>query len=99
MLRFPYKLIPVEETRTGNIGLCFVEGGIMLSLKQFRNKYHLTQKELAAIIGTTPSTLSKYENGIWTINQCVIDIIKKEYGEDIKPIRVKGSRVGVYRRK
>ena len=58
----------------------------MITLKQFRNKYKLTQKELAQKLGTTPATLSKYENGIWTINQAVIDQIKAEYGEEIRPL-------------
>lgn len=57
----------------------------MLTLKQFRKKYHLSQKELAAILHTTTTTLSHYENGRWHINQSVIDCIKELYGEDIKP--------------
>ncbi len=61
----------------------------MLSLKQFRNKYHLTQKALAEMLGITPTTLSKYENGKWTINQYVIDWIKENYNEDIRPIKLK----------
>ena len=61
----------------------------MLSLKQFRNKYKLTLKALAAEIGVTPTTLSKYEKGEWFINQYVIDYIEKNYGEQIKPIRHK----------
>ena len=59
----------------------------MLTLKQFRKKYKLTQKELAEKIGTTPTTLSKYENGEWVINQSVYDKIKAEYGEDIRPLK------------
>ena len=65
----------------------------MITLKQFRRKYNLTQKELAEKLHTTPTTLSKYENGRWHINQYVIDRIKEEYGEDIRPIRYKGSGV------
>ena len=63
----------------------------MLSLKQFRNKYKITQKELAEIVGTTPTTISKYENGIWTINQAVIDTIFEKYGEKIRAIGSKSS--------
>lgn len=58
----------------------------MLTLKQFRNKYQMTQKELASQIGITPTTLSKYEHGEWIINQAVIDKIKVLYGEDIRPL-------------
>lgn len=64
----------------------------MLTLKQFRNKYKLTQKELAQILGTTPTTLSKYENGEWHINQSVIDKIEAEYGETIRPVQHKGIK-------
>jgi transcriptional regulator with XRE-family HTH domain len=63
----------------------------MLTLKQFRNKYKLTQKELAGKLGITPSTLSMYENGKWTINRNVIDQIMREYGEDIRPVRKRNS--------
>ena len=45
----------------------------MLTLKQFRAKHKLTQKQLAQEIGITPTTLSMYENGRWAINQAVID--------------------------
>ena len=65
----------------------------MLTLKQFRKKYKITQKDLARLVGTTPSTLSKYENGIWHISQHVIDVIKREYGEDIRPVGYRGSGV------
>lgn len=58
----------------------------MLTMKQFRNKYHLTQKELAEKIGTTPATISKYEHGEWHMNQYVIDRIREEYGEEIRPL-------------
>ena len=61
----------------------------MFTLKQFRLKYKLTQKELAQKIGTTPTTISMYENGKWVINQYVIDKIKEEYGEDIRPVKSK----------
>ena len=75
----------------------------MLTLKQFRNKYKLTQKELAAILGTTPATISKYEHGEWHLNQGVIDYIKEEYGEDIRPLlhktgSAKKPAMWVYRR-
>ncbi len=59
----------------------------MLSLKQFRNKYHLSQRALASILGTTPTTLSKYETGEWVINQMFIDKIKEMYGEEIRPLK------------
>lgn len=65
----------------------------MLTLKQFRKKYKITQKGLAQLVGTTPATLSKYENGIWHINQHVIDVIKREYDEDIRPMGYRGSGV------
>ena len=64
----------------------------MLTLRQFRRKYNLTQKELAERIGITPSTLSKYENGEWHINRAVIDKIEAEYGEAIRPVRHKGMK-------
>ena len=64
----------------------------MLTLKQFRNKYKLTQKELAEIVGTTPTTLSKYENGLWTINQAIIDKIQALYGEQIRPVKPKSMK-------
>ena len=64
----------------------------MLTLKQFRNKYKLTQKELAQVLGVTSATLSKYENGEWHINQAVIDKIEAEYGEAIRPVRHKGMK-------
>ena len=63
----------------------------MLTLKQFRQKYNLTQKELAAKLHTTVTTLSKYENGEWIINQAVIERIKEEYGEDIRPRQRRSS--------
>ena len=59
----------------------------MLTLKQFRSRYGITQKELAQKLGTTPTTLSKYENGQWTINQYVIDKIKELYDVDIRPLK------------
>ena len=62
----------------------------MLTLKQFRRKYKLTQKELAQVLGVTPATLSKYENGEWHINQAVIDKIEAEYGEAIRPSVIRG---------
>ena len=61
-----------------------------MTLKQFRTKYNLTQKALAAELHTTPTTLSKYEHGEWIMNQHVIDYIKENYGEDIRPV-VKAS--------
>ena len=64
----------------------------MLTLKQFRRKYKLTQKELAQVLGVTPATLSKYENGEWHINQAVIDKIEAEYGELIRPVQHKGMK-------
>ena len=62
----------------------------MLTLKQFRKKYGLTQKQLAEMLGTTPATLSKYENGEWHINQIVIDKIRDDFGEVIRPVQHKG---------
>ena len=62
----------------------------MLTLKQFRNKYKLTQKELAQKVGVTPTTLSKYENGEWHINQAVIDKIEEKYGEAIRSVQHRG---------
>ena len=68
----------------------FYEGsGCMLTLKQFRNKYHLSQRALAEILGTTPTTLSKYETGQWMINHIIIDKIKELYHEDIRPLKPK----------
>ena len=64
----------------------------MLTLKQFRNKYKLTQKELAQILEITPTTLSKYENGEWHINQSVIDKIQAEYGEAIRLVQHRGMK-------
>lgn len=64
----------------------------MLTLKQFRNKYKLTQKELAQKVDVTPTTLSKYENGEWHINQTVIDKIEAEYGETIRPVQHRGMK-------
>ena len=61
----------------------------MLSLRQFRNKYCLSQRALASILGTTPTTISKYETGQWVMNQAVIDKIKQLYGEDIRPLKPK----------
>ena len=59
----------------------------MLTLKQFRLRYGITQKELTQKLGITPTTLSKYENGQWTINQYVIDKIKELYDVDIRPLK------------
>ena len=64
----------------------------MLTLKQFRRKNNLTQKELAQALGVTPTTLSKYENGEWQINQAVIDKIEAEYGEEIRPVQHRGIK-------
>ena len=58
----------------------------MLSLKQFRNKYKITQKELAKIIGTT------------TINQAVIDTIYEKYGEQIRPIGTRSDGRKVWKK-
>ena len=63
----------------------------MITLKQFRKKYNLTQKELAQKLGATPTTLSKYENGYWIINQVFFDRIKEEYGENIRPVQPRSS--------
>ena len=68
----------------------------MLTLKQFRNKYKITQKDLAAKVGVTPTTLSKYERGEWMINQAVIDRIKAEYGEDIRPLARRNSSLHAF---
>ena len=57
-----------------------------LTLKQFRRKYHLTQRDLAEKIGTTTTTISKYETGQWVMNQVLIDRIFEEYGEVIRPL-------------
>lgn len=58
----------------------------MLTLKQFRLKYKFSQNALAKRLGTTPRTLNMYETGQWTINQVIIDKIKEEFGEDIRPL-------------
>ena len=71
----------------------------MLTLKQFRNKCKITQKDLAAKVGVTPTTLSKYERGEWMINQAVIDRIKAEYGEDIRPLARRNSRQKIWMKK
>ena len=71
----------------------------MLTLKQFRNKYKITQKDLAAKVGVTPTTLSMYERGEWMINQAVIDRIKAEYGEDIRPLARRNSRQKIWMKK
>ena len=71
----------------------------MLTLKQFRNKYKITQKDLAAKVGVTPTTLSKHERGEWMINQAVIDRIKAEYGEDIRPLARRNSRQKIWMKK
>ena len=68
----------------------------MLTLKQFRARYHITQKELALQVGVTPATMSKYERGEWIINQAVIDKIKELYGVDIRPLK---TRKKIWRRK
>ncbi len=68
----------------------------MLTLKQFRDRYNITQKELARQVGVTPTTLSNYEHGEWLINQAVIDKIKELYGVDIRPLK---SRKKVWVRK
>lgn len=52
----------------------------------------MTQKQLAEFLGTTPTTLSKYENGQSYINQYVIDKIQKEYGETIRPVKYVGTK-------
>ena len=57
-----------------------------ITLKQFRRKYHLTQRDLAEKIGTTTTTISKYETGQWVMNQVLIDRIFEEYGEVIRPL-------------
>ena len=58
----------------------------MMTLKQFRSRRKITQKELANAVGITPTTLSKYENGEWLINQVVIDRIRELYGVEIRPL-------------
>ena len=65
---------------------------MMLTLKQFRAKYKLTQKELAKSIGTTPTTIFMYENGKWVISQRVIDWAKAEYVENIRPLKNKPAK-------
>ena len=54
-----------------------------MTLKQFRSRTGLTQKELAQIVGVTQLTLSRYEKGEWTLNQSVINRIKELYGTDM----------------
>ena len=61
----------------------------MLTLKQFRTKYNITQRDLATQVGVTPATLSKYEHGEWLINQTVIDKILELYGVEIRPVKRK----------
>lgn len=68
-----------------------------MTLKEFRKKYNLTQKELAEKIGITPTTISMYENGKWIMNQAVIDRIKEEYGEYIQPVRSRSKKKRVWR--
>ena len=46
----------------------------------------MTQKELAEKVGTTPTTISKYETGQWVMNQAVIDQIYEEFGERVRPL-------------
>lgn len=58
-----------------------------MTLKQFRSRTGLTQKELAQIVGVTPLTLSRYEKGEWTLNQHVIDRIREVFGIDIRPLK------------
>ena len=69
----------------------------MMTLKEFREKYNLTQKELAQKIGTTPGTISMYETGKWIMNQAVIDYIKENYGEDIRPVNARSKPKRVWR--
>ena len=58
-----------------------------MTLKQFRSRAGLTQKELAQIVGVTPLTLSRYEKGEWTLNQSVIDRIREQFGVEIRPLK------------
>ena len=56
---------------------------VPMTLKQFRSRTGLTQKELAQTVGITQQTLSRYEKGEWTLNQSVINRIKELYGTDM----------------
>ena len=58
-----------------------------MTLKQFRSRTGLTQKELAQIVGVTSLTLSRYEKGEWMLNQSVINKIRELYGFDIRPLK------------
>ena len=58
-----------------------------MTLKQFRSRNGMTQKELAQIVGVTPLTLSRYEKGEWVLNQHVIDRIRELYGIEIRPLK------------
>ena len=58
-----------------------------MTLKQFRSRAGLSQKEMAQIVGVTPLTLSRYEKGEWTLNQSVINKIRELYGVDIRPLK------------
>ena len=58
-----------------------------MTLKQFRSRAGMTQKELAQMIGVTPLTLSRYEKGEWMLNQYVIDRIRELYGVEIRPLK------------
>ena len=64
----------------------------MLTIKQLRIKYKLTQKELAEKVGVSTTTISMYENGRWHLNQYLIDRIKAEFGEDIRPVKKKATK-------
>ena len=71
----------------------------MLTIKQLRIKYKLTQKELAERIGVSATTISMYENGRWHLNQYLIDRIKVEFGEDIRPVKKKATARGKRKKK
>ena len=59
----------------------------MQTLMQFRTSRKISKAELARQVGTTVTTITKYESGEWIINQAVIDKIRELYGVDNRPLQ------------
>lgn len=55
----------------------------MKELKRLRNKYDLTQKEIAKFLGISYSLYVKIENGFKRPSYRVLESLKIYYGEDL----------------
>lgn len=58
-----------------------------VELRRIRKRLRLTQVELAALVGVTPTTVARWERGERRISESIARLVKLTAGELVKTVR------------